>query len=115
MSVLVGAAMMAGGAGMVWLSWLMSQRRLAPGSWWGIRTARTRNSDEDWYTAHQEAASGLGVAGGIVILGGLAVIVVGLDDRVGPLAIALSLGGAGAASVWSAGRARGAAPDDPSV
>lgn len=113
MSVLLGALMTAGGAGMLWLSWLMSQRRVPPGSRWGIRTGRSRSSDEDWFAAQQDAASGVGLAGGVVVLGGVAVAVVGLGNPFGIAAVGLSVGCAVVALTLSGRRAGRPAPGGP--
>jgi hypothetical protein len=112
-SVLLGALMAAAGAGMLWLSWLLSQRRVSPGSRWGIRTGRSRGSDEDWFAAQQDAAAGVGLAGGIVVLGGLAVAVAGLANPFGIAAFGLSAGCAVVALVWSGLRAARPAEGGP--
>jgi hypothetical protein len=64
--LIVGAALALVGAGMVWLAWLASQRRLSPTRWGG-------------HQAHQAAAGPLGVGGGTVATCGVGVLAVGLD------------------------------------
>jgi hypothetical protein len=77
--ILVGLALTAAGALTVWLSWLGSQRRLAPGGWVGFRLPATRRSDEAWYAAHEAAAGPLGVGGGACAACGVGVLFTGLD------------------------------------
>lgn len=64
--LIVGLALVLAGAGLVWLAWLGSQRRLSANRWGG-------------HDAHQAAAGPLGVGGGAVATCGVGVMAVGLD------------------------------------
>ncbi len=77
--LLVGAALLLGGAALVWISWAGSQRALRPNGWVGLRLPSTRRSDDAWYAAHQAAAGPLGVGGGVLLAGGAGVLFTGFD------------------------------------
>lgn len=98
-TAIVSTLLLVAGAALVWLAWLGSQRRLPRNRWAGIRLPSTMASDEAWRAAHEASAGPLGVSGGIMLLGGLAVAVSGLDNPVGRVAVALTLVGSFAALV----------------
>ncbi len=97
MDVVVGSMWVGVGVGWLVLAWLGSQGRLRFESIWGIRSAWARRSPEVWAEAHRELAVGVGVGGGVTILGGLVILVAGLDDWIGTVgflvAVAGSVGG----------------------
>jgi hypothetical protein len=84
---LVGLLLVACGGALLWTAWSGSQRRLRRNWFIGIRTRATLRSDEAWAAAHEAAAGPLGVGGGFTALGGLAVLVSGVDDVIGVVAV----------------------------
>lgn len=91
--VLVGLLLTVSGAGLCWIAWLGSQRRLPRNYWVGIRLPSTMADDESWALAHEEAAGALGIAGGIAATGGVGVLAVGLDDVVGTIVAGITMVG----------------------
>lgn len=98
-TAIVSILLLAAGAATVWLAWLGSQRRLPRNRWAGIRLPSTMASDDAWCAAHEASAGPLGVSGGIMVLGGLAVAVSGLDNPFGRVALALAVVGSLSAMV----------------
>lgn len=93
--LIAGLALVLAGAGLVWLAWVGSQRRLPADRWGG-------------HDAHQAAASPLGVGGGAVATCGVGVMAVGLDV-VGTVLVAVALVALSATVVVAAVAARRAA------
>ena len=83
----VGGVLILGGAALLWIAWLGSQRRLPRNRVAGIRTRATLRSDAAWIAAHETAAAPLGLGGALTALAGLAVLVSGLDDVIGVAAL----------------------------
>ncbi len=55
-ALLVGLALVVGGAVLVWVSWAGSQGSLRPNGIVGLRVPSARRSDAAWYAAHRAAA-----------------------------------------------------------
>ena len=85
MSIFLGLLWVGIGAAWLWMAWLMSQRRLAFGSRWGILRPWARTSEEAWFEAHQAMATSVGLGGAVTVLGGLVILVSGLDNIVGQI------------------------------
>lgn len=83
MSAFLGLLWMGIGAASLWMAWLMSQRRLAYGSRWGILRPWARTSEVVWFEAHQAMATSVGLGGAVTILGGLVILVSGMGNIVG--------------------------------
>ena len=80
MAVVLGAVLVLVGALVLWTAWSGSQRPPRPG-------ASPSDPTQPGSTRAGEAASGLGVAGGVLCLGGLAVAILGLDNPFGVVAL----------------------------
>jgi len=78
-ALLVGLALVAGGAALVWVSWAGSQGSLRPNGIVGLHLPATRRSDAAWYAGHQAAAGPLGVGGGVLLACGAGVVFTGFD------------------------------------
>jgi len=78
-ALLIGAALVLGGAMLLWVAWRGSQRRLSPSSLVGVRLPSTTSDDRSWYEAQQAAAGPLGLGGGVAAMLGLGVVATGLD------------------------------------
>ena len=110
--VILGLTLSIAGALTVWVSWLGSQRKLAPNGVVGLRLPATRRSDAAWYAAHQAAAGPLGVAGGAAVACGVGVLFTGLDvigwvlAVIGLAALTTGVGVATAAALRAANQQR---------
>lgn len=112
--LLLGLLFVLAGAVELWLAWLGSQRRLAPGSFVGVRLPATRRSDAAWYAAQEATAGPYGIGGGVGAVCGLALFVTGLDVigvAVAAVAAVALLAGASGATVAALRAARGV-PDE---
>jgi hypothetical protein len=78
-ALLIGAALMCGGAALLWVAWRGSQRRLPPSSLVGVRLRSTTGDEQRWYAAHEAAAGPLGLGGAVGAMFGFGVVVTGLD------------------------------------
>jgi hypothetical protein len=107
--LLLGLLFVLAGAAELWLAWLGSQRRLAPGSFVGVRLPATRRSDAAWYAAQEATAGPYGVGGGVGAVCGLALCTTGLDTIgvvVAAVAAVALLSGASGATVMALRAAR---------
>ena len=113
--VIVGLALVLGGAAELWLCWVGSQRRVRPNSWIGVRLPQTRRSDAAWYAAHEAAAGAFGLGGAIGAICGIGVFVNGLDVigvGVAALGVVALLAGSSIATIFAL-RAASSVTDEP--
>ncbi len=109
-ALLVGLALVVGGAVLVWVSWAGSQGSLRPNGVVGLRVPSARRSDAAWYAAHRAAAGPLGVGGGVLLVSGVGVLFTGFD-LIGQvlalvsLAVGVTANGVATAAAVRAGRA----------
>jgi hypothetical protein len=89
-ALLIGAALMLGGAALLWVAWRGSQRRLPPNSLVGVRLPSTTGDERRWYAAQEAAAGPLGLGGGVAATFGLGVAVTGMDT-VGTVLMVVSM------------------------
>lgn len=78
-ALLVGLALVLGGAAVLWISWAGSQGSLRPNGVVGLRLPATRRSDDAWFAAHRAAAGPLGVGGAVLLASGVGVLFTGFD------------------------------------
>lgn len=88
-ALLIGAALVLGGAALLWVAWRGSQRRLPPNSVVGVRLPSTTGDERRWYAAQEAAAGPLGLGGGVAAMFGLGVMATGLDT-VGVVLVAVA-------------------------
>ncbi len=93
MSIVLGSMWIGVGVGWLLLAWFGSQGRLRYRSIWGIRSAWARSSPEAWDEAHRELAVGVGAGGGVTILGGLIILVGGMDSVIGTVGLLVAVAG----------------------
>ena len=91
-TIVLSLLLVLGGAAMILVAWLGSQRRLPLNAVVGIRTRTTMSSERAWYAAHRAAAGPLGFGGGVFVCGGIGLAVSGFDNIFGLLSLWLSLG-----------------------
>lgn len=108
MAVVIGSLWIGVGVAWLLLAWVGSQRRLRYRSIWGIRAGWARSSPEAWTEAHQELAAGIGVGGGITILGGLIILVGGLDSPIGTVGLLVAVAGSVGGQLVGTRRAKAA-------
>ena len=108
MSVVIGSLWIGVGAGWLLLAWLGSQGRLRYRSIWGIRSAWARTSPEAWAEAHRELAVGVGAGGGVTILGGLIILVGGMESIIGSVGLLVAVAGSVGGQLVGTRRAKAA-------
>lgn len=77
---MISAALLTACAALGGISWAANRRRLRPGSIAGIRTPATQASAESWYAGHEAAARWFGPAAWVGFVGGLLVLVCGIQQ-----------------------------------
>jgi hypothetical protein len=100
------------GTGWLVLAWLGSQGRLRYRSIWGIRSSWARTSPEVWTEAHREFAAAVGFGGGVTVLGGVIILVAGLDDVIGTIGFVIAVAGSVVGQFVGTRRARAAVGAD---
>ena len=80
LALMISGAMLLACAALGLITWSANRRKLAPNSPFGIRMPATLANDEAWYAGHEAAGRWFGRGAWACFVGGLLVLVCGLQQ-----------------------------------